>query len=219
MPLSRPAIVVVALFAFLNAWNDFIWPLLATSSEEMRTVQIGLRYLFREELELLADTHLTLRCELKPDHRLMPYPGIVDATVERLEAHAMLERTVFTSFHLPTVAELVERDLAVQGVIWLVTERATRLLGARAIVALARDVGVRSIAIHEALLDVDTFESLGRAGLEVGAFVVLEDEAIERMLLLGVAVFTTDRPDAAIDIRARLADRSSPVAPHRAGTA
>ena len=51
VPLSRPAIVVVALFAFLNAWNDFIWPLLATSSEKMRTVQIGLRYLFREEVE------------------------------------------------------------------------------------------------------------------------------------------------------------------------
>ena len=50
-PLSRPAIVVVALFAFLNARNDFVWPLLATSSEEMRTVQIGLRHLFREEIE------------------------------------------------------------------------------------------------------------------------------------------------------------------------
>lgn len=51
VPLSRPAIVVVALFAFLKEWNNFLWPLLATTSAEMRTVQIGLRYLFREEGE------------------------------------------------------------------------------------------------------------------------------------------------------------------------
>lgn len=51
VPLSWPAISVVALFSFMKEWNNFIWPLLATNSEEMRTVQIGLRYLFREQGE------------------------------------------------------------------------------------------------------------------------------------------------------------------------
>lgn len=50
-PLSWPAISVVALFSFMNEWNNFIWPLLSTTSEEMRTVQIGLRYLYRDEAE------------------------------------------------------------------------------------------------------------------------------------------------------------------------
>ena len=50
-PLSWPAIAVVALFTFMKEWNNFVWPLLTTTSEEMRTVQIGLRYLFREEGE------------------------------------------------------------------------------------------------------------------------------------------------------------------------
>ena len=49
VPLSWPAISVVALFAFMSQWNEFIWPLLSTTSEEMRTVQIGLRYLLRDE--------------------------------------------------------------------------------------------------------------------------------------------------------------------------
>lgn len=49
VPLSWPAISVVALFSFMNNWNEFIWPLLATTSEDMRTVQIGLRYLLRNE--------------------------------------------------------------------------------------------------------------------------------------------------------------------------
>ncbi|MEM7641732.1 MAG: carbohydrate ABC transporter permease [Pseudomonadota bacterium] len=51
VPLSWPAIVVVALFAFLGQWNEFIWPLLTTTSEDMRTVQIGLRFLYRDEAE------------------------------------------------------------------------------------------------------------------------------------------------------------------------
>lgn len=51
VPLSWPAIAVVALFSFMGAWNEFIWPLLATRSEDMRTVQIGLRFLMREEGE------------------------------------------------------------------------------------------------------------------------------------------------------------------------
>lgn len=51
VPLSWPAIAVVTLFGFLSNWNEFIWPLLATTSEEMRTVQIGLRYLYRDSAE------------------------------------------------------------------------------------------------------------------------------------------------------------------------
>lgn len=68
VPLSWPAIAVVSLFAFMGSWNEFIWPLLATTSEDMRTVQIGLRYLLREEGEgaspdwplVMAGTMVTL---------------------------------------------------------------------------------------------------------------------------------------------------------------
>lgn len=42
IPLSKPALATLAIFAFLFAWNDFLWPLLVTNSEEMRTIQIGL---------------------------------------------------------------------------------------------------------------------------------------------------------------------------------
>lgn len=68
VPLSWPAIAVVALFTFMSNWNEFIWPLLATTSEDMRTVQIGLRFLLREEGEgaspdwplVMAGTMITL---------------------------------------------------------------------------------------------------------------------------------------------------------------
>ena len=61
VPLSWPAIAVVTLFSFMNAWNEFIWPLLTITSEEKRTVQIGLRYLLREEGEgAVADWPLVM---------------------------------------------------------------------------------------------------------------------------------------------------------------
>ena len=45
LPLSKPAIGAMAVYTFINAWNMFMWPLLVTSSEKMRTVQIGISML------------------------------------------------------------------------------------------------------------------------------------------------------------------------------
>jgi ABC-type glycerol-3-phosphate transport system permease component len=49
LPLSRPALASLAVYAFLNAWNMYLWPLLMTNSESMRTVQIGISMLQWEE--------------------------------------------------------------------------------------------------------------------------------------------------------------------------
>lgn len=42
MPLSKPAIIVVAIFTFLNTWNSFIEPLLYINNPNMFTVALGL---------------------------------------------------------------------------------------------------------------------------------------------------------------------------------
>jgi len=42
VPLSLPAFATLGIFSFLFAWNDFLWPLLVTNSDELRTIQIGL---------------------------------------------------------------------------------------------------------------------------------------------------------------------------------
>lgn len=49
IPLSRPAIGAMALFAFLGAWNQYLWPLLVTQDDSLRTIQIGLRQLRSSE--------------------------------------------------------------------------------------------------------------------------------------------------------------------------
>jgi multiple sugar transport system permease protein len=42
LPSARPALATVAVFAFIWSWGDFYWPLLASSSMEMRTLEVGL---------------------------------------------------------------------------------------------------------------------------------------------------------------------------------
>ncbi len=42
VPLARPALITVSLFAFLGAWRALLWPLIVTKTEEMRTVELGL---------------------------------------------------------------------------------------------------------------------------------------------------------------------------------
>jgi multiple sugar transport system permease protein len=47
VPLSKPALATLAIFTFMGVFNDFIWALIVLSSEEMRTVQLGLA-IFRD---------------------------------------------------------------------------------------------------------------------------------------------------------------------------
>src|SRR5207244_2603818 len=42
MPLSKPVIATVALFAFLNAWNDYLGPLIYLADPSKFTLSLGL---------------------------------------------------------------------------------------------------------------------------------------------------------------------------------
>lgn len=56
LPQTRPALAVLGLFTFVFQWNEFLWPLVATSTPEMRTIPVGLT-LFNQEYFTLW--HLT----------------------------------------------------------------------------------------------------------------------------------------------------------------
>jgi len=49
LPLARPALATLGVYTFLTSWNMYLWPLLITNSEEMRTVQIGVSMLQWQE--------------------------------------------------------------------------------------------------------------------------------------------------------------------------
>lgn len=42
MPISKTAVAAISILIFLNSWNDFLWPLVVTNSDEMQTVPVGL---------------------------------------------------------------------------------------------------------------------------------------------------------------------------------
>lgn len=64
MPLTLPALAVLAIFSIMWRWNEFLWPLAVLTKSESYTLQIGLNA-FQGELQtqwhyLLAMTVLTL---------------------------------------------------------------------------------------------------------------------------------------------------------------
>lgn len=49
IPLARPALGTLAVYSFLQTYNQYLWPLLITNNPSMRTVQIGIALLQDEE--------------------------------------------------------------------------------------------------------------------------------------------------------------------------
>jgi len=45
VPLARPMVAALGLFSFFSAWNQYLWPLIVTRDDRLRTVQIGLKQL------------------------------------------------------------------------------------------------------------------------------------------------------------------------------
>ncbi len=48
LPLSGPALATLGIFSFQNMFNDFVWPLVMTRTDAMKTIQVGLAAFRRE---------------------------------------------------------------------------------------------------------------------------------------------------------------------------
>ncbi len=57
LPLSKPALITVAIFTFLNAWNDLLGPIIYLRSPENFTVAVGLAS-FRSIIDVSWDLQL-----------------------------------------------------------------------------------------------------------------------------------------------------------------
>lgn len=44
LPLSWPVLGTLTILTFNDIWNDFLWPLVITASDEMRTIPVGLAF-------------------------------------------------------------------------------------------------------------------------------------------------------------------------------
>jgi ABC-type glycerol-3-phosphate transport system permease component len=52
-PICRPVLAAIAVFSFLAAWNDYLWPLVITSSQDMQTLPVAVANLavVKEQLQ------------------------------------------------------------------------------------------------------------------------------------------------------------------------
>ncbi|MCI6277365.1 MAG: carbohydrate ABC transporter permease [Clostridium sp.] len=57
VPMAKPAIITVAILKIINSWNSFMWPMVMTNSDEMRTLPTALS---KFTTEVGADYHLLM---------------------------------------------------------------------------------------------------------------------------------------------------------------
>lgn len=148
---------------------------------------------------IYADSTVGFRCEIKPGADGRPYADFVPRVVEMIQRHGMLERTVFSSFlieSLDALAAATDRPR-----LWLVSPPVLRQLGASAVIELARAHRIPEIGVHVDTADAALMAAVTDAGLDFGCWAAHGAAQIEKVLALGVKVFTTDRPSLAIAIR------------------
>ncbi len=49
IPMAKPVLVTFGLISIVSKWNDYLWPLVITTTQEMRTLTVGISYLFDAE--------------------------------------------------------------------------------------------------------------------------------------------------------------------------
>ena len=49
LPMSKASVITLGAYSFLTTWNMYLWPLLTTTNNSVRTVQIGIRQLQSNE--------------------------------------------------------------------------------------------------------------------------------------------------------------------------
>jgi multiple sugar transport system permease protein len=55
-PLAAPGMATLAIFTFLGAWNDFLWPMIVTNTDAARTLPVGVAMLARRNTVNWGDT-------------------------------------------------------------------------------------------------------------------------------------------------------------------
>ena len=59
LPVVRSSLLAVAIFTFVGAWNNFLWPLVACTKEEMKTLPLALSLM---KTQYNTDVGLTMAC-------------------------------------------------------------------------------------------------------------------------------------------------------------
>lgn len=162
---------------------------------------------FAEVLDIVTAGPMGLRIELKDKADGSRYDGMEAEVLAVLGARNVLDRVTFTSFNIETLKTLALLAPNVP-LIWLIKTEAYEADGRvlKDYCERALGAGIPEISLRiEQMGDGDVEFCEGR-GLRFGVFAAHTEAAIVRAFQHNVAAFTTDRPDIAVDVRARLLD-------------
>ncbi|MBB3607694.1 glycerophosphodiester phosphodiesterase family protein [Rhizobium sp. BK602] len=158
-----------------------------------------------ETIDIFRSSSVDLRLEIKTRQDGSAYDGMEGRIIEALLAAGMLGRTMVTSFSLPCLeafaTALGKRGLNagdLLGVTFLCSPQTTAQIGWSGILAALARLGVREIGLRADTIDAETMALLRKNGITVHGWAAHTVDAARTMFRLGVASFTTDRPDLAI---------------------
>jgi glycerophosphoryl diester phosphodiesterase len=158
-----------------------------------------------EVLEIFGPSPVDLRLEIKPGRNLRAYDGMEEQIARMLLERNLLERTLLTSFLLPclrrfrvAIASWPVRPL---DLMWLVNPMVLACSGLEGVLA-AREHDTHALGLHVDDLSEDVVATLRSAEIIPHAWAAHTQDSARRMFALGIASFTTDRPDLALAARA-----------------
>lgn len=159
-----------------------------------------------EVLDILEPGQSALRLEIKYLANGERYPGLERDVLAVLRDRKLLARTTFTAFDVAVLHELAvlapERP-SIHLIRGSDYESNGRKIGQY--VEAARDRGVRELAIRVDHIEEGDVEHCEKFGVALGVYAAHDVHSIARAFDLRASVFTTDRPDLAIDVRNRRA--------------
>jgi glycerophosphoryl diester phosphodiesterase len=204
---TRDDKLVVIHDATLERTSDGSGPVVEKSWGELSHLILkgtgGQRMLLLEEvIAIFRATALKLRLEIKAGPDQLPYPGLADRVVATLAREGVLERTIVTSFQIGTLGEVARQGVPAER-IWLVAPSTLIDIGGiEGVLTLARANRIAMLGLRSSTLDAAMITSIRAAKIRVGAWACNDAATIARMLSLDIDVFTTDRPDVALALRA-----------------
>jgi glycerophosphoryl diester phosphodiesterase len=160
--------------------------------------------LFEEVLEVFQGSPIRPRLELKNDAMGLRYRGMETEALSALRNFDLFDRTVITSFDIDYL--VAAKTAGLDSLLWLLKKEYCHQLveypEAFAQEVLAR--GIQEIAAPGSEISQEMIDTFRRSGVVLSAYAG-KDTDFDRLLGIGLSVFTTDRPDLAVDRRAKLA--------------
>ncbi|WP_426955192.1 glycerophosphodiester phosphodiesterase family protein [Muricoccus radiodurans] len=203
--LSADDACVVIHDATLDRTTEARGPVRARSLTELRGIRLRGGHgetipTLEEVAAIYRDTPITLRLEIKADAERRLYPGIAPRVLAVLREAGMLERSVITSFQAPMITEV--RAAGFTGrMVWLCALPVWHDIGLKGAMGVCKGRKAEGLGLHHSILDASVLEAVRAEGLSPGAWGLKDREDIRRVLDLGVDVFTSDDPVAALEMR------------------